>query len=152
MTIDKAELRRLAEAATPGPWHSPGLGEIHMPSHDSVAQVCFKHDLADDDEVFGTQADADFISAVNPLTIIALLDQLDAKEREIEGLRKDAERFRHLRKHHYRMTTANSDGPSHPYLSFGFDGFAQNPNSHSADGLNSAIDAAIASEQEKGKG
>lgn len=91
MTSDQIkELRRLAEVATPGPWHSPGLGEIHMSSHDSVAQICFQHDLADDDEQFGTQADADFIAAANPAAILSLLAR-------IEALEQDAARYRWLR-------------------------------------------------------
>ena len=78
-------LRELALAATPGPWHSPGMGEVHMPSHDSVAQICFRHEFADDDEMFGTQDDAAYIVAACN-AVPALLDTIDEQQRTIAAL------------------------------------------------------------------
>jgi hypothetical protein len=86
------ELRRLAEAATPGPWHTPGMGEIHRPNHDSIAQICFNGGDEDDDSC-GTEADGTFIAAANPAAIIELLDELDAANAEIAALKQDAARY-----------------------------------------------------------
>lgn len=72
------KLKAAAEAATPGPWHAPGTGEIHMQSHDSIAQICFRHDFAEPEEKFGTDADAVFIAAANPAAVLALLSERDA--------------------------------------------------------------------------
>ena len=53
-----------------------------MPSHDSVAQICFRHEFADDDEMFGTQDDAAYIVAACN-AVPALLDTIDEQKREI---------------------------------------------------------------------
>lgn len=70
MTTDYTKLRQLALAATPGPWHT------------------------------GTGADAAYISAANPQTMLVLLD-------EIERLRKDAERYRWLRRQFIPFNSSN---------------------------------------------
>ena len=61
------ELRKLAEAATPGPWikrgYVPGIGC----GVDGVTAVAHHT----------TSADADFISAANPAAILALIQQRD---------------------------------------------------------------------------
>ena len=80
--MNTKDLRELALTATQGPWHSPGMGEVHMPSHDSVAQICFRHEFADDDEMFGTQDDAAYIVAACN-AIPGLLDTIDAQQRTI---------------------------------------------------------------------
>ncbi|UGQ44935.1 hypothetical protein [Massilia endophytica] len=61
---DLKDLKELEALATEGPWHSPGMGEIHMESHDSVAEICFPHEHAEPGERFGKQEDADFIAAI----------------------------------------------------------------------------------------
>lgn len=72
-TVDLADLRAKAEAATPGQWHAPGMGEIHMASCDSIAQICFHNEFADEDEKFGTEADAQYIAAACPPVVLALV-------------------------------------------------------------------------------
>lgn len=60
---------------------------------------------------------------------------------ENERLRKDADRYRWLR-NKVKKAPANRDGPSHPQLFFEWDIWDKSPETHNADGLDSAIDAA----------
>jgi hypothetical protein len=62
---DHDELRRLAQAATPGPWTSTGF----RVSDTTVAKYLTARTE--------THADAAFIAAANPATVIALLDERD---------------------------------------------------------------------------
>ena len=89
--LDREALRRLAEAATPGPWHieieSEG-GDFGSIISTSITGVKAEKDWIfrlDDD--YGTGAaprhDSKYIAAANPQTILALLDELEAAEREI---------------------------------------------------------------------
>ena len=86
MTAD--ELRKLAEAATPGPWHA--YPADHQRAHDddllpifvigperfhTVAQV--RPGNSDDDLPAQTEPNAKLIAACDPTTIIALLDERD---------------------------------------------------------------------------
>lgn len=70
MTADD-ELRRLAEAATPGPWErasTDGMGwAVHRGEHDTVALYADRHD-------------SEFIAAANPTAVLDLLDRLRAAE------------------------------------------------------------------------
>lgn len=66
MTRD--DLKRLAEAATPGPWTSDGADV--QDRHRTVARI------------WGEAADAEFIAAANPAAILALLAEFEAMERE----------------------------------------------------------------------
>ena len=71
------ELEALAKAATPGPWHSPGIGEIHNEKCVVIASIDFPHEHNENEG--GTQQDADFIAAANPqviLQLIALIRQM----------------------------------------------------------------------------
>lgn len=79
--IDTAELRRLAEGATPGPWEMSGGGEYIAP----IGILAFP----DDGGV--TSADARYIAAANPQTVLALLDEV---ERFREALRIQTEETR----------------------------------------------------------
>jgi hypothetical protein len=90
MTVDHARLRALAQAATPGPWHAPGMGEIHAGNHDEIAQILYHGD--DEDGFCGTEADADFIAAANPATVIDLLDQLVTAAQHQDDLRTQLQR------------------------------------------------------------
>ena len=91
------ELEKLADSATHGPWHSPGIGEIHVkhPDHPEgcieIASVIFPNEY--NDEEGGKQEDADFIAACDPHTIkrlIALVrlqhDALDYLQNAPEGV------------------------------------------------------------------
>lgn len=93
--IDKAQLRALAEAATPGPWFSVSRGqywgedegEVRDVDDQDVVGAEFVKPIGDVDTTRGQawRRDTDFIAAANPATIIALLD-------EVEALRAEAAR------------------------------------------------------------
>ena len=73
-TPDVAELRRLAEAATPGPWEADGLeGTLDsLSTGRRVAEV-----------TMWPEVDAAFIAAANPTAVLALLDDADALRAEL---------------------------------------------------------------------
>lgn len=67
---DKEDLRRLAQAATPGPWGNTDVSDptrINSP-YDQVA-ICYRTSRA--------IANARFIAAANPVTVIELLDEIE---------------------------------------------------------------------------
>lgn len=66
---DYTELKRLAEAATPGPWYQHG--GIMQVLNDGCETVCetFEND--------GDCPDAQFIAAANPTAVMALISDLD---------------------------------------------------------------------------
>jgi len=71
----RAELRRLAEAATPGPWaYAPISAESELGKH-----------LPRRTEQ--EEADARYIAAADPAAVLALLDERDALAAEVERLR-----------------------------------------------------------------
>ncbi|HHN0559933.1 ead/Ea22-like family protein [Pseudomonas aeruginosa] len=73
---DHAELRRVAEAATPGEWRT-GDGDYSLP--DCVLSgefVVCEH----------AGGDVDYIAAANPKTVLALLDEIDRLKAENEAL------------------------------------------------------------------
>ena len=83
-TPDLAELRRLAENATPGPWEwdddhaRPGLR--HGRSFGGVLFRC--------GALYGPDAaDAAFIAAANPAVVLALLAERDALAAKVERVR-----------------------------------------------------------------
>lgn len=72
--IDKQELRRLAEAATPGKWCTDGhlwvmASESDQLNNGFVIAIC---DGPDGDK------NADYLAKIGPKTILALLDELEA--------------------------------------------------------------------------
>lgn len=78
--IDKRALREAAEKATPGPWSylksTPFMdAEISAENHTRVVNLLAGDVTADNSE---------FIAAANPATVLALLDELEAKDRRIE--------------------------------------------------------------------
>ena len=91
MTINIEELRRLAQAATPGPWKMVPVGDGRQKF--AVADSEFLSILTVMDEggaTFGTVYDDDdarFIAAANPAAIFELLDRLEAAEKERDALR-----------------------------------------------------------------
>ena len=82
---DHDELRRLAEAATAGPWGAVEYADhqwfIDLPRRRAWAQL-------DDETIEGNQynaseqdkRDAHYIAAADPATILALLDSLDCEQ------------------------------------------------------------------------
>lgn len=92
MSVDHAKLRELAEWATPGEWFPETYSDGHR-------QVCGDKRFVDDDEETYTtiadvhnRSDQEYLVAANPLTIIALLDEIDRLNAEwmakCEELRK----------------------------------------------------------------
>lgn len=81
LVVEVGELRKLAEAATPGPWElvvSPrnderDWDEWFVGFQRGAGQVWFVEDSTSMNE-----ADAAFIAACDPATVLALLDALDA--------------------------------------------------------------------------
>ena len=93
--IDIKVLRRLAQAATPGPWKMLPVGDGRQKF--TVANSEFLSILTVTDEggaTFGTvydDADARFIAAANPAAISELLDRLEVMEKERDELRTKIE-------------------------------------------------------------
>ena len=85
--IDTNELRRLAQAATPGPWLLLRVGDKSKCF--AVADINFLSVLTVADECgtsFGAvylDGDAKFIAAANPAATTELLDRLEAAEKDI---------------------------------------------------------------------
>ena len=76
-------LRRLAEAATPGPWaYSPRRGTIGVRSNDHDQSFGM---MADTAGVFGDNAEANarLIAASDPTTALSLLADLEAAEKAL---------------------------------------------------------------------
>ena len=77
---DNSELKRLAEAATPGPWYQHG-GIMQVLSHDCET-VC---ETFEDD---GECPDAQFIAAANPAAVLALIaenERLQQREQDLSA-------------------------------------------------------------------
>lgn len=95
--ININKLRRLAQAATPGPWKMLLIGDGRQKF--AVADSEFLSILTVTDEggaTFGTMyddADAKFITAANPAAITELLDRLEAAEKERDALRAKIEQM-----------------------------------------------------------
>ena len=96
MTDHANELRRLAQAATPGPWinygrqpNGAGLPHSAVGAKTLIARVY--------SEAYGDAgqetANASFIAAANPAAISELLDRLEVAERERDALRAENERI-----------------------------------------------------------
>lgn len=98
MTIDLDELERLAKAATPGPWEAssdePGDVVIWGPREEWLANIgnwARQHEEIDPDRAarqyveLRDAADAAFIAAANPQTVLALVERL----RLLEGIVRD---------------------------------------------------------------
>lgn len=89
LTLEKrAELRRLAEAATPGEWRAGVndtdcvFGDVNNPA---LMAPYFGRVLLRTNRHFPAfEADARFVGAANPATVLSLLDALDSRDRELE--------------------------------------------------------------------
>ena len=83
--MDTKELRRLAQAATPGPWVSQGR-YIGTPRHMSyIGEV--RDQCGNWSDTEKSRADSAFIAAANPAAVSELLDRLEAAEKERDALR-----------------------------------------------------------------
>lgn len=77
MTTITDDLRRLAEAATPGPWW-----DAHRSAH-GVRRIFRDRDLIADVPI---EADAAYLAACSPHAILALLDERDRLREALEAL------------------------------------------------------------------
>ena len=82
--IDKQALRQLATRATPGPWEEEN-GEVWI-MRNGTANSILTSICGDDTSGQQDFDNARFISAANPTTVLALLDELEAAEKRIAGL------------------------------------------------------------------
>ncbi|HFQ8089029.1 TPA: ead/Ea22-like family protein [Pseudomonas aeruginosa] len=80
---DHAELRRLAKAATPGPWEYQAPLKILAADRTSIVLIALSHANYREDE-----ANSRLIAAANPKTILALLDEIDQLKAESDRLRQ----------------------------------------------------------------
>lgn len=88
MRIDKRALRAAAEKATPGKWKAfihtaSGTRSVHTP-RDKRCDNVIKWSGFDGQK--NAEANAKFIAAANPATVISLLDELEAAEKRIAQL------------------------------------------------------------------
>ena len=88
-----AELRRLAEAATPGPWEAFGAVDGRRGKRWlGVTTDMRATESARAGDVFSaqdcTRQDALFIAAANPAAVLALLDDADALRAELAHMRE----------------------------------------------------------------
>ena len=91
--IDTKELRRLAQAATPGPWqfwHGWVAANI---DNDGGVVVAERPTPSGGKYQAKVDANFKFIAAANPATVIELLDHLEAAEKEIESWKGVAKQF-----------------------------------------------------------
>lgn len=87
MTMTHDELRKLAEAATPGPWEIAERNRskcFSVEASPSMKIVCTYGDS------LAAQQDSAYIAAANPKTVLELLDEIAELEGEIESLHQDA--------------------------------------------------------------
>lgn len=82
--IDKRALRVLATALDGDDWHAEG-NSVYGGRYDVGDNVCYDH-IASCESVNGESPHADFIAAANPATVLALLDELEAKDKRIAEL------------------------------------------------------------------
>ena len=84
--INTKELRRLAQAATPGPWINHGRQPyVAGLPHSSVAAKTLLARVYSEayGDVKQETANASFIAAANPAAITELIDRLEAAEKDI---------------------------------------------------------------------
>ncbi|MDI4538237.1 ead/Ea22-like family protein [Escherichia coli] len=85
--IDKQALRRAAMWIRDEKWVHAGNGEVISEEYVANGETLVDHIC--NCEVVGTSSlRAEFIAAANPATVLALLDELDAKDRRIAELER----------------------------------------------------------------
>lgn len=97
--IDTNELRKLCTSATPGPWY------ISAPSEQAVWYDIKdrRYLIADASYGFTDDGNAEYISAANPATVLALLDELTRTQGSIaiasaalSAAERELQRLRHI--------------------------------------------------------
>ena len=99
----QAELRRLAEAATPGPWRTEYLMGA---GNDLLTAIVAGRATPDDLRVIGStlaERDGKFIAAANPAVVLALLDAAAERDRLAAAIE-------HARRVHTCAECAHRDG------------------------------------------
>ena len=98
--IDINELRRLAQAATPGPWYATGKLTRYVEARidGGLIQEVAACGPTKADGGYGPQqeANARLIAAANPATISELFERLEAAEKERDTLRAKIEAMERL--------------------------------------------------------
>lgn len=81
---DREKLRKLAEAATPGPWVSgdPSFGNGNAQMIVSISDRAMGRDIQGPN-LRPALFDVEFIAAANPTAVLDLIDQLDAAESKL---------------------------------------------------------------------
>lgn len=90
-SIDIEELKRLAEAATPGPWnkHYEGGGDhVVMRGECEVAVCSGPSPFSDTDDYENTAENAAYIAAVNPQAILALIEEIEDLRRQVKSMER----------------------------------------------------------------
>ena len=98
--IDKRALREAAEKATPGDWWIDSHGMAMVAHHNDNTMIVFvtdgeqmgkaiRHEDTGNLSHWRNDNDASFIAAANPATVLALLDELEAKETENERMARE---------------------------------------------------------------
>ena len=90
---DLAELRRLAEAATPGPWRTEYLMGA---GNDLLTAIIAGRATPDDLRVIGStlaERDGKFVAAASPAVVLALLAERDALAAKLGAVRALAEHY-----------------------------------------------------------
>lgn len=92
MNIDKQALRNLALRATPGPWAMEHENIWYYENGYTKHLACFFQG----DDVDDSQDDANtrYVAAADPSTVLALLDELEAKEAKIANLTAERDALR----------------------------------------------------------
>lgn len=95
--LNLVELRRIAEAATPGPWEAGDVWVYTDPIYaddrrlsDVLGMTFADEDRAEAEHARGLR-NADHIAASNPTIVLALLDRIEALEAERDRLKRDWE-------------------------------------------------------------
>lgn len=81
------ELKRLAEAATPGPWKSQ-LSSVKKGSRNIASNIHAGESLPIGEDVKRGQTNAAYIAAANPAVILELIAERDALREILEGVLK----------------------------------------------------------------
>lgn len=87
MTRDEMqELKRLAESATPGPWHSRHHGVFTSSLIDAVCNVSLTTGHYESEN-----RNRDFIAAANPAVVLSLIARIEELEAERDAAKRKAE-------------------------------------------------------------
>lgn len=93
MTINTARLRALAEAATPGPWEADGNEVSQHWSRPEPWKTVASSEVACMSYCYGgsgrgieDEADAAYIAAADPSTMLALLDEIESLRDQVDSM------------------------------------------------------------------